>query len=446
MAKLKLKSIRIRMYNVGFGDSFLVSFEYRDGSARHMLIDLGTKRKADGGPSPLAVAKLIEQHCGGKLHVLVLSHRHQDHLSGFGQDSVKTIITGLSPNLVVMPWTEHPGLKAMDRAPAAVAAGAPGKLSPSMGAGIGPRSMRLLASVRQEERLIQQLARRAGADGHGLVAELAADAAGESKNPKAVANLAEWAKNGKAAYVYAGQPSGITEEILDIEVTVLGPPTPDQYGDIVHQDDNRPGYWLGLQNALASGASPGALMDPGAEVSPPANVDPGPRRWIVDKLLSEHSASVVDLVTRYDDQMNNTSVVLLIVASGRRLLFPGDAQGESWDYWLAQAGNIQELEKLDFYKVGHHGSRNATSKALYDAWCLPANQGRKITACMSTMPGVFPSHNPKPNSEVPRRTLCEKLQDRMGPLFYRTDVPGGQDFIEVVCDLTKEGSVFRRVP
>ena len=43
-----LATVRVRMYQVGFGDCFLLSFEYAGQAepARHVLIDFGTRELA----------------------------------------------------------------------------------------------------------------------------------------------------------------------------------------------------------------------------------------------------------------------------------------------------------------------------------------------------------------------------------------------------------------
>src|SRR5690242_12053280 len=45
-----LATVRVRMYQVGFGDCFLLSFEYKNKAerARHILIDFGTRQLATG--------------------------------------------------------------------------------------------------------------------------------------------------------------------------------------------------------------------------------------------------------------------------------------------------------------------------------------------------------------------------------------------------------------
>ena len=104
-------------------------------------------------------------------------------------------------------------------------------------------------------------------------------------------------------------------------------------------------------------------------------VPPGPVRWLVDRLGAQHTASAMRLVHEFDKALNNTSVILLIEAGTKRLLFGGDAQWESWEYALTDAPKAKRdeylplLRTLDLYKVGHHGSLNATpKKSLFGLW------------------------------------------------------------------------------
>jgi hypothetical protein len=75
-----------------------------------------------------------------------------------------------------------------------------------------------------------------------------------------------------------------------------------------------------------------------------------------------------------DEDTNNTSLALAIelTGSGRVLLFPADAQVGNWLSWHDLSWSVQEdceervvtgtdlIRRTIFYKVGHHGSHNAT--------------------------------------------------------------------------------------
>jgi len=108
--------------------------------------------------------------------------------------------------------------------------------------------------------------------------------------------------------------------------------------------------------------------------------------------------------------MNNTSVILLFEIGGRKLLFPGDAQIENWAFALNDKAWKKVLTGVNVYKVGHHGSLNATPKSL---WALFANKGdehkhdRLETLC-STKAGKH--GNVKSGTEVPRHVLVDELK------------------------------------
>ena len=70
MAKMAPTSYTLRAYWVGFGDCFLLTFNYPKGD-RHVLIDFGTAKQPPktGAGYMHGIAKRIAEDCGGKLHV-----------------------------------------------------------------------------------------------------------------------------------------------------------------------------------------------------------------------------------------------------------------------------------------------------------------------------------------------------------------------------------------
>ena len=103
-----------RMYQVGFGDCFLLSFGYHsalpDGRReRHVLIDFGSTRWPKNYlPRYREIATDIATRTKGKLDCLVITHRHKDHLGGFGDDTAALTIAALAPSLVLRSWTGYP--------------------------------------------------------------------------------------------------------------------------------------------------------------------------------------------------------------------------------------------------------------------------------------------------------------------------------------------------
>ena len=106
-------------------------------------------------------------------------------------------------------------------------------------------------------------------------------------------------------------------------------------------------------------------------------------------------------------------VGLLFEVGTKKLLFPGDAQIENWSFALEDAPDAEKtrklLAKVDFYKVGHHGSRNATPKTLL--WVNFAKRGKekgRLQTALSTLKGKHGT--PAKKTEVPRKTLVDALE------------------------------------
>ncbi len=393
--------IDFRAYNVGFGDCLLLSFGYDaaiDGRAeRHVLIDFGTNKQAVGGPSLRDVAALIEADTHGKLDAVVLTHRHRDHLSGFDPAIGGATIAKLRPDAIVRPWTERP-----DSAPAV-----PG--GHGMAAASGPASARspnqqkLLDVLGAGARFAGELAAVPYA-GRRSVAEssMSALAAMQLGNANAIAQLDELAAAGEAHYLKAGDPLSLGM-LPGVSVSVLGPPDPDTWPAILQQAAQSKEYWLGAGSvdpaALAAGAAGSPIQVDGDAGS---LMEPGPGRWLIDRLDDHLVHSAERLVHQLDGVLNNTSLVLLVEAGGHRLLLPGDAEIENWGYALTAAPDHQSicdrLRGVELWKVGHHGSRNATPKL--SLFPLLASAPPNRMAVMSTLVGFYDKTNPVPNQAL----------------------------------------------
>jgi hypothetical protein len=97
-----------------------------------------------------------------------------------------------------------------------------------------------------------------------------------------------------------------------------------------------------------------------------------PEKW--RQIEHDWMAAAGRLALQLDSDTNNTCLVLALElgSNGRVLLFPGDAQVGNWLSWDGLEWNIGEgqhitkvtaadlLARTVLYKVGHHGSHNAT--------------------------------------------------------------------------------------
>src|SRR5580704_3420273 len=76
-------NIRIRMYRIGFGDFFLMTVPGKNGPA-HILIDCGVH--AGNIHSMDDCVQDMKKTTGGRLALVILSHYHADHMSGFASN------------------------------------------------------------------------------------------------------------------------------------------------------------------------------------------------------------------------------------------------------------------------------------------------------------------------------------------------------------------------
>jgi len=73
--------------------------------------------------------------------------------------------------------------------------------------------------------------------------------------------------------------------------------------------------------------------------------------------------------------------------------------------------NVALLSDIDFYKVGHHGSLNATPKQMFWAQLTKRNKpgAARLRTMLSTMPGKHPG-KVGGIGEVPRKPLLAALE------------------------------------
>ena len=131
--------------------------------------------------------------------------------------------------------------------------------------------------------------------------------------------------------------------------------------------------------------------------------------------------------------MNNTSVILLFQIGKKKMLFPGDAQIENWQFALNQKKYRSSLASVNLYKVGHHGSRNATPKALWNLFKNKSDKksANRLLSLMSTMEGKHGS--PHSHTEVPRETLVEELEHK-SEFFTTQQLKGGKFFHDTIVN------------
>lgn len=389
--------IRVRMYRVGFGDFFLLTLS-SGGNAAHILVDCGVHAKPTGSIGE--ALKDLEAETGGKLALVIVTHRHADHISGFASGAA--IFSRFTVERVWMPWFEN--VK-------------------------NPQAMRIQSDlVRIAQRLQLSLAARNDpADRQFLsMAENVTgplDAAGVSANDRALKVIhSGFANKPPIDYVKAGDPAVLPQSLQDIGLvaSILGPPIDPkligqmdsknhQYLDQLDADEGRGRTEPVFASKFHSAADAYVLADRDHKAL-----------RATEKRIRDCQPDVTQaMAAKADNTLNNQSVVVLFEFNGKKLLFSGDAQWGNWQNFLfggafgtpghegltASAKAI--LGSIDFYKVGHHGSTNATP---IDA--LEAMRDGMAAMC-STAEEAY--------NQVPRGPLLDALKAKTGGKIARSD-------------------------
>lgn len=341
-------NVRVRMYNTGFGDCFLLTFPASD-RPRKVLIDCGKHSLSTTGPKLARVVdKVFEditEPSGPKVDVIVATHRHRDHVQGFSDERWKNVAVGE----VWMPWTENPN--------DAVARGICDRQS--------RRAVRLqlgisaLAADPQRDYLLSYA-------GNNLTNSAAMNLLHEGFQGSPTRRFLPEADEAKSAFR--------SDLLPDVDIHVLGPPRDTNVMRQMDPPENESfirAWDIDTKNTTERPSPFSAKWflsraDYERRISRSLQEDiPLESETKISQALESPS---LELLTRLEEAVNATSLVLLFHTGNAWLLFPGDAQWGTWNTILNHPLHPRLLEHLTFYKVGHHGSHNATPISFVDRY------------------------------------------------------------------------------
>jgi len=314
----------------------------------------------------------IEAETGKKLALVIASHAHRDHISGFGKFEAR--FADFRIGEVWLPWTDDP----KDRQAAKL------------------RKKQLALYDKLDRHLRLTLKAKDGDRRYGVALDALANLRG---NEPATAALRRAFGVGETRYLRAGNSLARVKGISGLSVEVLGPSRDQKF--LSRMDPPAEQRYL-----AGPGDATGAVHP-----FPTLEIRPKPRELtrlkkqgqpflspLELKRLNEAAEAPADrLALALDNVRNNSSLVLLLRYRGKTMLFPGDAQWGGWQSWIGTDEARRLLGELDFLKVAHHGSHNATPVDVVEA--LPASG---LAAMVPTQVKPFPT--------IPRKPLLTALE------------------------------------
>ena len=399
----------VRMYRTGHGDSFLIAFsgEHEDRPV-YVLVDCGYK---PGSPAFIKtkikdITANIRDACGGHIDVAIITHEHQDHVNGITANN----FAGISIGEAWFAWTEDPN----DDLARKLRKKFKDKL---LGLLAARNRLAATGEVDSANRIDEFLAFELGGDDDtpfnasaALQSLSAAGGATQSMNKQSMKVFKDLAKQNRGLKFISPQEKVIpVPGAKNARVFALGPPRDvDEIADLNPRDDESfPGNSLGA-------ASPGQYFAAAVTALKPRG--PFANRYCIsqtaamtDSVYGQHLTSVYgtvgsspslpvgvtepgsnevegnadwrridhdwlfsaeQLAIAMNDQTNNASLVLAfeLGKGGKVLLFAADAQRGNWASWSKKTWKDGDdtvsardlLARTVLYKVGHHGSHNAT--------------------------------------------------------------------------------------
>lgn len=461
----------VRMYRTGHGDCFLLAFagESNDKPV-YVLIDCGYK---PGSPKFIdtnikEITAHIREATGGHIDVAVITHEHQDHVNGITAANFKGVTIGET----WFAWTEDP----KDAIAKKLRKEFNDKL---LGLLAARNSLAADGEDDQVKKIDEFLAFELGGDddegfnANAATAMLgAAGGAGQSMNKKSMKIFKDLAENG-VKYL---RPHGAIVKIpgaRNLRVFALGPPRdPDLLEDLDPRGDegfhslaiataSSGDFFAAAATGAAGGEPPFANRYRVAWETGPAHADYG--AFFTDHYGQDDVASKPDdaypglddvthcnpqwrridkdwllsadqLALDMNNYTNNSSLALAfeLEKGGKVLLFAADAQRGNWISWAEKdwkdGGETVTAKSLlartVLYKVGHHGSHNATLNGkARDAyanlgWMAEGDHAQEFTAMITAVRAWAETQN---GWDHPLKAIKDALLEKASGRVFQTD-------------------------
>jgi hypothetical protein len=379
-----VKKVRIRMYRQGLGDCFLLTFFDDKDSKFNFLVDCGVLSTTNEYKATMVkVAENIDKVTSNKLDVLVATHEHWDHVSGF--DQARSVFENMTINKIWLAWTEND----KDEFAKELKENYSKKVKTVEAAFTRLKARPTDSFVKKQkeghEFYLSAFDNFFAFFGMGATDQMI----GLSKTGNAMDFLRKHGKAEKEFLIPATDEVIEMEELPGVRFYILGPPKdlkalrkmdPSKKDSEIYEL----AAGIGLENSLLSSLDKSQAdkyrpfddefsLDNASAATIYSSYLDGPE-W--RKIDDDWLYSAGNLAIALDSGINNTCLAFAIelLPSRKVLVFPGDAQVGNWLSWYNYEWNVDNdgkkekitaedlLRRAVFYKVGHHGSHNATLK------------------------------------------------------------------------------------
>lgn len=439
-SKNKKVSVRIKMYRQGLGDCFLLTFKRKGKPDFNMMIDCGLLQGTEkAGEIMNEVVSNIRKTTAkdargkGKLDVVAVTHEHWDHISGFSQ--AKKVFDDIDFEEVWVGWTEdesHPQSKALrERFHKQI-----------MGLVAALEQMNSISfdSEQEKDRYKNKLERVKFLVEDFFDADVVLGAKEKSMRRSETWNYII-GKGRNRRYCSPGKILTLPN-LEEVRFYILGPPenleiftkTEPSAKDAPKETYRGDSEKFALADSFfAAVESQSDVPDAHLPFEKDSKVMHDAGKEEVKKRFKSYFAAedkwrAIDndwlgateqFALHLDSYTNNSCLAIAIelVESGKVLLFPGDAQFGNWISWKDLEWEILDkdglktkvdmadlLNKTVLYKVGHHGSHNATLREHG----LELMNNPELVAMIP----VDRKKAEKKEWEMPEKHLFERLQQK----------------------------------
>jgi hypothetical protein len=387
MAKTPGDDVRVRAYNVRFGDCILVSFKKGD-TDKHILIDFGNAPggvRNQGGLNDVfePVAKDIARVTGKRIDLLIMSHEHLDHMEGFY--SQKALFDQFEVGAVWMSAMSAPDY--YDRFP---------NCKPELRARLALHA----TAVRwdREGRFDRLPLAMRSLIANNVLAVANKDRIDYLRGLVPKSRITYLSRRSRAVSV-PSLGSGVKLEVLAPEKDASV-----YYGSGGHR------FWLDA-TARFGGAPNRRRAKTSTTPKAPSHIAADEFELLRDEIAELDLADLLAI----DKAANNTSLVLRLTVNGKVLLFPGDAEGESWA--IMKEKNL--LGQVDLLKLAHHGSINGMPfQGTADVLGQVLKPGKRTVALVCTCRDVYGDTT---DTKIPHHALMDLLDQRCKKVHITED-------------------------